>query len=509
MSGRKTFFSRFQLDLPLAAIIAVGAALRLYRLGAQSFWFDETAEMRVAMRALSQIVTGREGIGVVYGPHGMSGDVQPPLTHYVYHFWLKLGCGEFWVRLLPALLGVLTIYVLYALGRDLLGRSQGLFAAFLLAVSPFHIWYSQDARPYSFLVLFSLAGMFYFLRALRQGGRTNRLLYVVFMLAAMYSQPYAAFVFVAQMAYAALARWREGKVVSPPVVQFASIAVLFLPWVYVSVNIMGKHIQAPKPIGLSALFYTFYAFIYGFSMGPSVAQLRLHQSIGSFVPYLPLIVPMAGVVALLFIRGVSSVFRRSANTGLMLLLWLLLPIISAWALAKVTGGNYNARYASVSVPAFFLILADGFLCTRKSYARAVALVVIVITCAYSLWNYYFIPLYQKADVRTAAGYISERYAPGDVIFAAPESEFRWYYLERMGMRSPVLGFNAQSNPLGAIRAGLKKGDFRRLWVILPVPWANEPAAKDLQASLARDYRMEDRRDFTGLRVYRCAIRGAD
>jgi mannosyltransferase len=496
VSGKKPSFRISKFDLPLVAIIAIGAALRLYRLGAQSFWFDEMVQVKVSMRDISRIVTGR---------YGIYGDAQPPLSHYLMHFWLKLGSGEFWTRLLPALLGVLTIYVLYVLGRDLLGRKQGICAAFLLAVSPYHIWYSQEARTYSLLMLLGVASMLYFLRSLREGSRTNRFLYALFTVSAMYCHPYAMFLLAVQVAYTVILR-RYDRSVKPPIAQFVAICVLFLPWVYVSVNIMSRHLQSPKPIGLTALPYTFYAFTYGFSVGPPVAELRLHQSISSFLPFLPIIVPCAILFTLLAFRGLMTMLPRRTERAILLVLWLLFPILVAWCLAKATGGNYNTRYVCFCLPALLLLLAEGLTSLRHRYLRIAAIAIVTLTCAYSISNYYFVSRYFKDDMRGAARYIEQNSAPEDIIGAVSAQTFRWYYLSRYGGKSPVFELMMQADPAGTVKSEEKRGKYRYLWVILTDPWIKEAKAKSFLALLDHTYRFKGRRDFTGLRVYRYAIR---
>ena len=95
-------------------------------------------------------------------------DFHPPLFYLVLHFWRSLGADtEFSLRLLPVAFGTLSIVVLYRLSTYLLGSETGLVASFLLAISPFHIWFDQMLRPYTavfFLTLLSLDALARLLR---------------------------------------------------------------------------------------------------------------------------------------------------------------------------------------------------------------------------------------------------------------------------------------------------------------------------------------------------------
>src|SRR3989344_8831102 len=87
-------------------ILLLGLGLRLINLN-QSFWLDEASQAQLSSLSLSQIWFSRPA------------DFHPPLFYFLAHFWLQIGRSETWLRLLPVLFGVLTIYVIYILGKKL------------------------------------------------------------------------------------------------------------------------------------------------------------------------------------------------------------------------------------------------------------------------------------------------------------------------------------------------------------------------------------------------------
>ena len=123
--------------LPLAAALILGAGLRFHRIGALPLWHDEAASYCIARLPLADIW------GVI-GRHEWS----PPLYYALQHLWLVFGDSEVAIRSLSAVFGVLAILVIYGLGRTLGGHTSGVIAAVLLATSPIHIRYSQEARTY-------------------------------------------------------------------------------------------------------------------------------------------------------------------------------------------------------------------------------------------------------------------------------------------------------------------------------------------------------------------------
>ena len=134
----------------LCAITALGAALRLWGLGEWSFWVDEGHTWRDATMPLT----------------GPTGFLESDRTLYGLPFLglrLLLGLGligydEASVRLPFALLGVATIPAMAVCGRRLVGPWAAVAAAGVLAIHPWHIFWSQNARGYVVaLLLLTLA----------------------------------------------------------------------------------------------------------------------------------------------------------------------------------------------------------------------------------------------------------------------------------------------------------------------------------------------------------------
>ena len=96
----------------LLILLLVATALRFYHLGWESFWYDEvwTGEW------------GRQPLGAVW-------QIVNPLPYAIAHLLLRIGDSEFVLRSVSALVGILTVPVVYILGQTLYGRREGLIAA--------------------------------------------------------------------------------------------------------------------------------------------------------------------------------------------------------------------------------------------------------------------------------------------------------------------------------------------------------------------------------------------
>jgi len=130
--------------LLLALIVVLAIVLRLYRIDAQSIWYDEGWSIHVA----------REPLGSALAQLASPGHTHPPAYYLLLMIWVwAFGSSVAVARGLSALLGTLTVWAVYRLGLRLFDRATGLTAALLLAIAPVHITYSQETRMYALLGL--------------------------------------------------------------------------------------------------------------------------------------------------------------------------------------------------------------------------------------------------------------------------------------------------------------------------------------------------------------------
>ncbi|MCK4410369.1 MAG: glycosyltransferase family 39 protein, partial [Candidatus Eisenbacteria sp.] len=203
------------LRVALPLLVLLGALLRFYRLGGQSFWVDEILTLKAA------------NIGESLGFRDVFSNIQGPFHALLIHFVAKLSTSEVALRSLSAVAGTGTIPLVYLLGRDMAGRRAGLVAAALFAVSPFSVWYSQEVRNYSLVILLSAASTLAAWRIITRGGRAW-VLYVASVTLALYSNLSAAFLWLAHTVFGLGRLVRERRLWKWAAACLV-IAVLFLP----------------------------------------------------------------------------------------------------------------------------------------------------------------------------------------------------------------------------------------------------------------------------------------
>jgi mannosyltransferase len=386
---------------PIVAILALAFALRVYRLTHLSFWLDEGYSAFAAglpLPDLLQFVASR---------------AHPPLYFLLLHGWARLGQADFVLRFLSVLWGVVGVAGLYALGRRLLGREIGLLAALLLAVSPMHVWHSQDARMYSQLFALTVLSTYLLVRATDEGRLRYWLGYALLATLCLYTHNTASLTVGAQVVFClgVLAIRRQWSRMRGLGIALAAIILLYLPWLPISAAQAGhleQHFWIPQPTGrsvLDTLDYVSSAFL--FTRSPWQSDLDAW-------PGALLYLAFPGLLLL----GAWQLARRSARWSVLLALLLLVPIAGEFAASYMMRPIYLNRTLLVVAAPLFLIYAAAVLRghpdRRECRRLGLALLVVALGCnAVSLARVYTVA--EKEEWRQAAALVADLIQPGDAI----------------------------------------------------------------------------------------------
>ena len=122
-------------------VLAIAALTRLPQMTWRSFDGDEGITLLFADLSYRQLFVHM--VDLTLDRH--------PLLHYVLiKFWRDLaGDTDVALRLLPVLLGMLTVAIVYQIGRSSLGRGPAAVVALLFALNPLVVYQHQDIRMYA------------------------------------------------------------------------------------------------------------------------------------------------------------------------------------------------------------------------------------------------------------------------------------------------------------------------------------------------------------------------
>src|SRR5207249_1844313 len=138
----------FRSELGLLGAVVVGAAIRLDQIREQIVLDDEWHALHAILRF---------GYGRILTHFGWT-DVCIPLAVFDKVVADTVGLSEMWMRLPVLLAGIVSLLVLPLMLRRWVGRAAGTSLAWLLAVSPLHVFFSRFARPYAISLLLVMGG---------------------------------------------------------------------------------------------------------------------------------------------------------------------------------------------------------------------------------------------------------------------------------------------------------------------------------------------------------------
>lgn len=172
----------------VAALLAVAAVLRLPGLQ-NELWYDEITTLVISIRQpLWTILTDFPSVN------------QHPFYSLLAHVSVSVFGEAAWsIRLPAAVFGVVAVWTAWDAGRAFLTRAEALAAAVLIATSSHHVWFSQNARGYTMLAVFTLASTAALLRIAATGERRHYFFYVACAVAGVFTHLTMAFVLVAHV----------------------------------------------------------------------------------------------------------------------------------------------------------------------------------------------------------------------------------------------------------------------------------------------------------------------
>jgi mannosyltransferase len=324
--------------LALAGIVVVAAALRLYDIGHQSFWLDESYTVDLVQRPFGDMLSGVADL-----------ESTPPLYYVLAWLWQKaFGHGEAGLRSLSALFGTLAVPVTWRAAREWFDDAPraGLIAAALVAFNPFFVWYSQEARSYSLLVLMAALSVLFL-------ARRRPAAWAITAVLALCTHYFAVFLVVPEAIWLALVLRNRRTHLSIAAVAVSGIAL------------------APLALHQRDLGHT--SFIADLSLKNRLVDLPKKLVTGELGTPTPLIGPLAGAIAALAL--VYALRQRPARVlTAIAAAAVLVPLVATFA-----GADYllPRNLIAVYVPVVLAVAAG--LRGRLGLAGAVVICAVALT----------------------------------------------------------------------------------------------------------------------------------
>jgi len=395
----------------LIPLLFVAMALRLFRLGAGSIWYDEGVSLYLAGLPIPDLVAHT------------AGDIHPPLYYILLHVWATLaGRSAFAAAFVSLAFSMVLIPLVFVVVRDLFDDATAQVACLLVALSPFHLWYAQEIRMYT---LGATLGLLTLLALVRHGKSPWWLLvYVGSAALGLFTLYYMAFLLVVENLIA-VTWWLRWRLAPTPVgnpgldlprwlAAQGGVLLLYVPWWPVAIR---QATQPPVPpwrqfTGLGDIVRDTWTVL---NLGQSVQVDRVWP-----VLLLSLVVCLVPFVA--------KTTRPAASLAALACLG---PVILI-ALTSLVVPLFHPRYVFPYAPAFAALPAAGLVMLWRRQPTVGLLVgaVLILAGLRSAQAYFFDPRYVSDDHQGAVAYLQDHVRPGDALlinagYAYPT--FLYYY----------------------------------------------------------------------------------
>jgi mannosyltransferase len=453
-------------DWRLWISVIVGLSLRLYHLDRNSLWFDEgfsVAFARADVPALLHKTLAME-------PH-------PPTYYLILHYWIvAFGTSPTAIRMLSVIFGAATIFLVFKIGETLGDRRVGAVGSFLLAISPFHIQYSTEARMYALLTFagaLSVWGAALFMRNMTRPPplRTASIVLVIGISLAIATHNAGLLLWAAITATLVII-W---MVVGRPWPAFryglvfnGTIAILFFCWLPLLLRdwqVAQTATSWMPPLGLKVT-----AEELGRLFAPKILEALSYQSAAV----------AAAAVALIALLGAYS-WRHDLCAALFCVLIGIFPIVLAAGISLVKP-IFVARIFLPSLILLVLLIGAAIIASRPRFVQAGLIVVIALVNFIGLYGYYV--CWNREDWQTAVITIARAmHAQDIVVVASPLDEIGniiGYYAPQLASKLTFVGDDAAVHRLAEDASG------RRVWQI-HTAWHDQVSGASIELALDRDH----------------------
>lgn len=411
----------------LGGITLVATLLRFYRLDHGGLWYDELIMARITAGSWpamwAEVLQGR-----------------PPIYPVAGKLWADLfGQSDAALRSLSAMLGVLSVPVLFLVARRLFDWRVGLIAAVLLAVSPYQVYYGQEHRYYALFLLLCLTSIALLLRALGMGdgpcdqrepaGRAVWVGYVLTSALAFYTHTFTLFL-LSSIGIAVLAMYNR-RTVSPGgmrrfLISQVAIMGMILPWGLLKMGLVQRAaLGTPNETGALVAPWI--------SSPPWWAPVR---SAGNFlflgVKYVSLPWAIAGLTVLIVgvtlgvMRGgglkpwavslggaIAQGWTARRGAWWIAAAWAAGPLLMVMILSYTVRPIYNDRYLMASTAGLYVLAAAAIVTLARVVPIWATMGLILLGMAGSLGTFYAQP--DKGAWVEAAAWLDENLAEGEAL----------------------------------------------------------------------------------------------
>lgn len=374
-------------------ILLVGMVVRLISLN-QSLWLDEATTAMVSKMSLSNIFT-----------KFLPGDFHPPLYYLIIKFWTSIfGYSEVALRIPSVIFGVVSTYIIYLIGKKMFNAKVGLIASIFASTSGLLIYYSQEARMYSLVVLLVTFAILTFIQKK----------WIIFSITLMLLglTDYVPLFIIPIFYIFSLKDWK--KITLSLIPLLISYAIWFP--IFIQQFLGGLLVNSTSPLWWKILGETSLKnlaliptkFIFG--------RVSLDNKI--------LYAVLDSLLCIIFFYFIYLGKNIKNSSKRLICLWIMVPILFAAVIGLKIPILTYFRLIFV-LPAMYLLIAVGLSTLNKRFFMASIVFVLVVNFSATL-SYLVNPVFQREDWRSLVGFVESKKTENSVTIFVADSNMEAY-----------------------------------------------------------------------------------
>jgi uncharacterized membrane protein len=396
----------------LIGILVFAAALRFYHIDFQSIWLDEV----ITMKECNPKISFKESYDIM-----AIWENNPILYYYLVKInSIIFGHSTFVVRMLSAIIGILSVYLFYLLGKEISNKKTGLIAAVLASVNYFFILYSQEARAYILLTFFTILSFYKLIQFLKTNTLRSAIYYGLSLTLLINTHFFGLFVLVSQVVilfvflFDVEVKSRVSYIINATVAGAIAMTIWFIAsWKIfkIAAEIQAFWIPPPTPELITGIFREF------FGNAESMVFLITVLTIFYLIKVFNAKTDDKGI------KGNTLIF-----SFYILCIWIFVTLFVPYVRSYLKIPMITSRYIIVVLPGIIMLLAIAVSKIKSSHIRNAVLVFFVIS---SLTDIIVVKKYyteiKKTQFREISQTIKEKNKSNDKIVSGWGWHFSYFF----------------------------------------------------------------------------------
>jgi len=408
----KKIVNKIQENKWIILILLVAVILRLYKIDFQSLWMDEIYTLNVA--------SSKNSFSTIISEVNLR-ESFPYLYFFIINAMFTLfGDTSIVARIPSVIFGVMGVWMIYKLGKELYSKNTGFISAALLTINEYHLYHSQDARAYS-IYIFSIILSYYFLiKFLKDYCNKNLINYILSVALLLNVNFFSPINIIAQglllFGFFILNPPEKRKLLtSKLIIIVVAFFLSFLPNIYkfyLLSKFKSSWIPAPTNDGLTKILFEF----------TGNSELIIF------------------IIGLLFTHYIIKIFNQKKTNNLNQILenkmifsyilsfvWIFTVVFVIILKSYTSNSLYISRYFSSLLPIIIIIISISIVNIKNIIIKASFILILLVFSFFNLIivkGYYKTP--NKAQFREASQLIIEKNKKNDEVFTGLKYWFDFY-----------------------------------------------------------------------------------